>query len=76
MLLSLRALEPDKDAEKLILRIVGRKGTGGGPETIAGGQIPLRRGGRSEKRQLERTVRRRFRRLLGAENLPEEKLIR
>ena len=41
ILISIRTSDEALDAGKLIHRVVGRKGTGGGHKTYAGGQIPV-----------------------------------
>jgi nanoRNase/pAp phosphatase (c-di-AMP/oligoRNAs hydrolase) len=60
ILLSIRTSQSEKGAEEVMLSIVAEIGTGGGHETIAGGQIPLVEGTKSELRRLEGSIRRRF----------------
>jgi len=60
MLLSLRASNPSALAGKAMRRIVGRKGTGGGHCTMAGGQIPLLTNTESERREIEAMIQIRF----------------
>jgi len=67
-LLSLRTSDADLDADATMRRIVGRIGTGGGHNMIAGGQIPLRKGTPGERRRIESTIRRRFLQLNGVED--------
>jgi len=65
MLLSLRTSEADADAGKIMHRLVGRKGTGGGHHAMAGGQIPLKTGAAREVARLESTIVERLLRLTG-----------
>ncbi len=44
VLISLRTSEPDADAGKVMHRLVGRSGTGGGHCAMAGGQVPVNPG--------------------------------
>lgn len=60
LLISLRTSEESNLAEKVIRHIVARRGTGGGHLTYAGGQIPLLKGTKKERDQLEREVLRKF----------------
>lgn len=75
MLLSLRTSQTDKSAEKVMRSIVSRRGTGGGHETIAGGQIPLKKGTKAELAHLERVVRQRLLKAVGADTKYGQKLI-
>ena len=68
MVLSLRTSGESLRAEQVIKRIVARRGTGGGHLTYAGGQIPLKKGTKSEALELERLVRRRFLKRLGIQD--------
>lgn len=60
MLLSIRCAEPQGDAGETMRKVVARKGTGGGHRAMAGGQIPLDGRSQAQRRQLEKTVARRF----------------
>ncbi len=60
LLISIRTSEESNLAEKVIKRMVARKGTGGGHLTYAGGQIPLIKGTKKEREELERHVQRKF----------------
>lgn len=51
LLISIRSLDPDVDAGKVIRYAVGKRGTAGGHAAMAGGQIPLTRDTRKEKRE-------------------------
>lgn len=66
ILLSIRTSQRDKSAEEVIRSIVSRIGTGGGHETIAGGQIPLKDETKAEFERLEKLIRKRFLRSVGA----------
>jgi nanoRNase/pAp phosphatase (c-di-AMP/oligoRNAs hydrolase) len=59
LLLSLRGSEGDTAGE-VMARIVRGKGTGGGHNTLAGGQIPLADASREVRAELEKVVMRRF----------------
>lgn len=60
LMISLRTYHPQGRADKVIARLVSRRGTGGGHPSYAGGQIPC--AGRSEKQiqKLEKTLVERF----------------
>jgi nanoRNase/pAp phosphatase (c-di-AMP/oligoRNAs hydrolase) len=60
MLISLRTEAEDGRADKVIRRIVARKGSGGGHPSYAGGQIPLPDDTQKSKRKLEKTTLNRF----------------
>ena len=60
VLLSLRTTWQEADAGKVMRRIVGSRGTGGGHQKVAGGQIPLQTGGDGEIAEVGRWVRKRF----------------
>jgi len=67
LLISIRTSEESNLAEKVIKHIVARKGTGGGHQTYAGGQIPLLKGTKKEREELEEHVERRFLEAIGIE---------
>lgn len=60
LLLSLRTSYEGAHAHRVIRRIVAGRGTGGGRDYRAGGQIPLKRTSPSRLRQLEDSIRRRL----------------
>ena len=67
ILLSIRTSQSDIRAEEVMRSIVSDVGTGGGHETIAGGQIPLSEGTRAELRRLEGLIRKRFLKAVSAD---------
>ena len=75
MLLSLRTSQVVERADKIIHHLVTRRGTGGGHDTMAGGQIPLKQGTDLERGKLEKTVRHRLLQILDMEQCPMERLI-
>jgi len=56
-------------------RLVARRGTGGGHETMAGGQIPLKKKTKAERNHLEKAIREKFLKLLGIPANHGKKLI-
>lgn len=74
MLLSLRTSQTGKSAEKVMRSIVARRGTGGGHDTIAGGQIPLKKGTKAEISRIEKVVRQKLLKGVGAETQYGQKL--
>ena len=75
ILLSIRTSQSRKRAEQVIRSIVSRVGTGGGHETIAGGQIPLVKGTKVELRRLEGLIRKRFLRSVGTAKSSGRRLV-
>lgn len=75
-LISIRTSAESPRADKVIRHMIGRKGTGGGHPSYAGGQIPLDSDEPSQIRRLERRVLKRFLESIGAAGAKEEKLIR
>ena len=67
LLISIRTSEESNLAEKVIKHIVARRGTGGGHQTYAGGQIPLLKGTKKEREELEKHVERKFLEAIGAQ---------
>jgi nanoRNase/pAp phosphatase (c-di-AMP/oligoRNAs hydrolase) len=65
LLVSLRTSEPGANAGKVMHRIVGRDGSGGRHNAMAGGQIPLKLRPSASMHRLERTLVRRFLRVVG-----------
>ncbi len=66
LLISIRTSEESNLAERVIKRMVSRRGTGGGHLTYAGGQIPLTKGTKKERDELESHVLRKFLNAIGA----------
>ena len=73
--ISIRTSKEDARADKVIHKIVARKGTGGGHYTYAGGQIPLTNPTKSEQAGLEKLVHRRFLKAVGNNAQQSEQLI-
>lgn len=67
MLISIRTSEESNLAEKVIKHMVARRGTGGGHLTYAGGQVPLTKGTKKEREELEREILHRFLDAIGAD---------
>jgi nanoRNase/pAp phosphatase (c-di-AMP/oligoRNAs hydrolase) len=67
LLISVRTSEERNLAEKVVKRVVARKGTGGGHLTYAGGQIPLNGKTKAEQEQLLQDIRHKFMQSIGAE---------
>ena len=76
LLFSIRASQPGTDAGKIARRVAGRKGTAGGHNTFAAGQIPLTRGTRQELIDTRRTITARFKRAVAAPELRGKKLVK
>ena len=75
VLISLRTIDENNKAETVMKKLVSRKGTGGGHQTYAGGQIPLKQNSLSEFTQMTRQLRQKFVRLIGAGKNRAVKLI-
>jgi nanoRNase/pAp phosphatase (c-di-AMP/oligoRNAs hydrolase) len=75
LFISIRTSKEDVRADKVIRRVITRKGTGGGHSTFAGGQIPLTKGTKSELASLEKLVLKRFLKATGADSQQWQKLI-
>lgn len=75
LLISIRTSEESKLAEKVIRHMVARKGTGGGHLTYAGGQIPLTKGTKAEREELERDVERKFLEAIDSSGGPDTPLV-
>lgn len=75
MLLSLRTAEPEASAGQAMHRLVGRKGTGGGHNAMAGGQIPLKKGTAREIVAIEGKIIERLLRLAGEPQVRARRLI-
>lgn len=76
LLISIRTSEEGNLAETVIRRMVARKGTGGGHLTYAGGQIPLRKGTKAERQELEKHLQQRFLKAIGADNGQSARLVK
>jgi len=76
MVISLRTSEENNLAGKVVRHMVARKGTGGGHQTYAGGQIPLVKGTKAEREEIERYVEERFLEAIGAQGKPGVRLVR
>ena len=75
LLISLRTTVVQADAGKLMHRIVGRRGTGGGHSAMAGGQIPLNKTNQAGIRRIERNLVRRYLRVLKLKGSQGQRLI-
>ncbi|MBN2312894.1 MAG: bifunctional oligoribonuclease/PAP phosphatase NrnA [Sedimentisphaerales bacterium] len=75
VLVSLRTADENNKAENVVKQLVDGIGTGGGHQTYAGGQIPLKENTRAELTRMERKLRRTFVRLIGAGENHAVKLI-
>jgi nanoRNase/pAp phosphatase (c-di-AMP/oligoRNAs hydrolase) len=75
ILISIRTSDESLEAHKLIHRVVGRRGTGGGHKTYAGGQIPFAGLTKSASAKLEQQVCRKFLKALRLTEHPYTKLI-
>ncbi len=76
MLISVRTSDTTHDAAKLMHRIVGRRGTGGGHTAMAGGQIPLRSGSVSEVRKTAQAIVARYLQHLGQSGRATRRLVK
>lgn len=76
ILISLRTSDLKVDAGKVMRRIVGRLGTGGGHSVMAGGQILLASKTRKEIQSVKELIVARFLRSLGATSEPSRRLVR
>ena len=68
LLISLRTSEAGRKANEVMRKIVSRRGSGGGHDMMAGGNIPLKKGTKGERVALEKVIREK---LLRALNLTE-----
>ena len=75
LLVSVRTSDLSADAGKLVHRLVGRRGTGGGHSAMAGGQIPLGGKTAAEIRKMTKTVIERFLKNLGETDGVVDKLV-
>jgi nanoRNase/pAp phosphatase (c-di-AMP/oligoRNAs hydrolase) len=65
MLFSIRTSDVTANAGRIARRVVGRRGTGGGHDSLAGGQIPMEKDTESLRRRLESVILQRFLRAVG-----------
>jgi len=75
MLISVRTSDLSGDAGNIVHHMVGRRGTGGGHSSMAGGQIPMKRATPEEVRKLCKTVITRFLRQLGESDADAHTLV-
>ena len=75
ILISVRTSDESLEANKLVHRVVGRRGTGGGHKTYAGGQIPLAGLTKSAAARLEQQISKRLLKALHISEHPYTKLI-
>ncbi len=75
VLFSIRTAEPAAAAGKVARRLAGRKGTGGGHNAFAAGQIPLDKGSHQEVADLGCAITTRFLRAVGASYQQTGKLV-
>jgi nanoRNase/pAp phosphatase (c-di-AMP/oligoRNAs hydrolase) len=75
LLISVRTSEEGKDADEVVRQVVARRGTGGGHQNYAGGQIPLRKGTAAEQTNLQKLIEQKFLKVVGADSEGESKLI-
>jgi nanoRNase/pAp phosphatase (c-di-AMP/oligoRNAs hydrolase) len=75
ILISLRTIDESNKAGTVVKRLIARRGTGGGHQTYAGGQIPLKQNTQAELSRMERQLRQKFIRLIGADEHQAVKLI-
>ena len=76
LLISIRTSEEGNLAEQVIKRMVARKGTGGGHLTYAGGQIPLQKGTKTERQEIEKHIEQRFLKAIGADTTQNARLVK
>jgi nanoRNase/pAp phosphatase (c-di-AMP/oligoRNAs hydrolase) len=75
LLISIRTSQEQNRADKVIKSVVARRGTGGGHLTYAGGQIPLKNGTESERRNVKKHVEKKFLRAVGMAQVRCSKLV-
>lgn len=76
LMISLRTYQQGARADKVIRKIVGRKGTGGGHPSYAGGQIPCGEMSDTKIQKLEKTITARFVKEVTEAGLKGEKLVK
>lgn len=75
LLISIRTSQEGKRADEVMREIVARRGTGGGHQTYAGGQIPLQTRTDAERAKLEKLIEQKFLKAVGADSEHCSKLI-
>jgi nanoRNase/pAp phosphatase (c-di-AMP/oligoRNAs hydrolase) len=75
LLISIRTSQEGKQADEIMRQIVARRGTGGGHQTYAGGQIPLQTRTDAERTKLEKLIEQKFLKAVGADSEHCSKLI-
>jgi nanoRNase/pAp phosphatase (c-di-AMP/oligoRNAs hydrolase) len=75
LLISIRSLDENGRADKIVRSVVARKGAGGGHHSYAGGQIPLPEGTEAERRNLLKLIQRRFLKAVGADDKESSRLV-
>lgn len=76
LLISIRTSEENNVAERVMKRMVFRKGTGGGHLTYAGGQIPLTNHTKAQRQEVERHIVEKFLKVIGAETAANGRLVK
>jgi hypothetical protein len=75
MWISLRTSQNKVKASEVIQKLVSKLGTGGGHETSAGGQIALAKDTRQERETIQKAIRDRLLREVGADKQHTKKLV-
>ena len=75
ILISIRTSQIELEANQVMHKIVSRRGTGGGHDTIAGGQIPLKKQTKSEYARLEKIIRQKCIQAIGVNENRWQKLV-
>lgn len=75
LLVSIRSLDENGRADKIVRSVVARKGAGGGHHSYAGGQIPLPEDTEAERRNLLKLIQRRFLKTVGADEKESSRLV-
>jgi nanoRNase/pAp phosphatase (c-di-AMP/oligoRNAs hydrolase) len=75
LLISIRSLDENGRADKIVRSVVARKGAGGGHHSYAGGQIPLPEGTEAERKNLLKLIQRRFLKAVGADDKELSRLV-
>jgi nanoRNase/pAp phosphatase (c-di-AMP/oligoRNAs hydrolase) len=75
MLLSVRTSDYSRSAEKVAKKAVSRRGTAGGHSTRAGGQVILKKGTKTEKSRVEKSVTEKFLKALNCDETKAQKLV-
>ncbi len=76
LLISVRTSEENRPAGKVVRRVVARRGTGGGHLTYAGGQVPLAKGTKTEREEIEKDIEERFLRAIGVNGDSPTRLVK